>query len=79
MSDIIHSVVLVDINFHGTQRLIIQDPYLNLTYRDPEQAPIDFLDFLLAALNRKEFEHIFMDASCVATSLRFRIRHTIHI
>jgi hypothetical protein len=65
----IHSVVLVDINFHGTQRLIIQDPYLNLTYRDPEQAPIDFLDFL-AALNRKEFEHIFMDASSVATSLQ---------
>jgi len=65
----IHSIVLVKIDFQGTQRLIIQDPYLDLTYRNPEGAPIDFFDFL-AALKRKDFEHIVMDASSVTTSLQ---------
>jgi len=59
----------VKIDFQGTQRLIIQDPYLDLTYRNPEGAPIDFFDFL-AALKRKDFEHIVMDASSVTTSLQ---------
>ncbi len=65
----IHSVVLVNIDFRGTQRLIIQDPYLDLTYRDPQGAPIDFFDFL-AALKSKEFGRIVMDASSVETSLQ---------
>src|ERR1700744_3574451 len=30
----IHSVVLVDIAFEGRRRLIIQDPYLDLSYRE---------------------------------------------
>ena len=65
----IHSVVLVNIDFRGTQRLIIQDPYLDLTYRDPEGAPIDFFDFL-AALKNKEFGRIVMEPSSVETSLQ---------
>ena len=65
----IHSVVLVNIDFRGTRRLIIQDPYLDLSYRDPEGAPIDFLDFL-AALHSKEYRHVVMDTSSVATSLQ---------
>jgi hypothetical protein len=65
----IHSVVLVNIDFRGTRRLIIQDPYLDLTYREPEGAPIDFFGFL-EALNSKEFGHIVTDASSVVTSLQ---------
>jgi hypothetical protein len=65
----IHSVVLVNIDFRGTQRLIIQDPYLDLTYREPEGAPIDFFNFL-TALNSKEFGRIVMDSSSVETSLQ---------
>jgi len=64
----IHSVVLVDISYQGTKRLIVQDPYLDLTYRDSDDRPMDFFDFLLA-LERKEFGRIVIDASSVNTSL----------
>ena len=64
----IHSVVLVSINVRGTRRLIIQDPYLDLTYRDSKGEPIDFFDFL-AALKSRQFGRIKMDASEVTTSL----------
>lgn len=67
-SRFIHSIVLVNIEFRGTRRLIIQDPYLDLTFRDRESRPIDFFDFL-AALNDRKFSRIIMDASSVATSL----------
>lgn len=64
----IHSIVLVDISFEGARRLIIQDPYLDLTYRDSRNSPVDFFDFL-SALKRKGFGQIAMDASSVTTSL----------
>jgi hypothetical protein len=65
----VHSVALVKINVRGTDRLIVQDPYLDLTYRDLNGDPIDFFDFL-ASLKRKDFRRIVMDASSVATSLQ---------
>jgi len=65
----IHSVVLVNIDYRGAPRLIIQDPYLDLTYRDAQGAPIDFFDFL-EAMNSKEFGRVVMDASSVTTSFQ---------
>jgi hypothetical protein len=65
----IHSIVLVDISHRGQRRLIIQDPYLDLTYRDSEGEPIDFFEFLLA-LNSRHFERVVMDASTVMTFLQ---------
>jgi hypothetical protein len=67
-SQFIHSVVLVNIEFHGVRRLIIQDPYLDLTFRDRENGPIDFFDFL-AALNERKFSRIVTETSSVTTSL----------
>jgi len=64
----IHSVALVEIEFGGARRLVIQDPYLNLTYRTPAGDPIDFFDFL-TALEARRFERIVMDASSSTTSL----------
>jgi hypothetical protein len=64
----IHSIVLVEVDFEGAKRLIIQDPYWNLTYRDTRGAPIDFFAFL-AAIRQREYVRIFMDASSVITSL----------
>lgn len=64
----IHSVTLVEINFRGARRLIIQDPYLDLTYLNSKHEPIDFFDFL-AALKHKQYNGIVMDASQVATFL----------
>ncbi len=65
---VVHSVVLVEIAFKGEPRLIVQDPYLDLTYRDSAGEPIDFFEFL-AALRDHHFGRILMDASSVTTSL----------
>jgi hypothetical protein len=49
----------------NTRRLIIQDVYLNLTYREE---PIDIAGFLMA-LKQKNYERIVMDAGSVTTLL----------
>jgi hypothetical protein len=59
---------LVEINFRGTRRLIIQDPYWNLTYRNREGDPIDFFVFL-EAIKRRQYDLIIMEMSSVTTSL----------
>ena len=64
----VHSVALVDIEFRGTKRLVIQDPYLNLTYRTRGGEPMDFFEFL-SALKQHAYERIVMDASSLRTSL----------
>lgn len=67
-AEFIHSVALVEIEFHGGKRLIIQDPYLDLTYHTPQGEPIDFFDFL-SALKQKHYEQIVMAPSTVMTGL----------
>jgi hypothetical protein len=62
----IHSVALVEIDVRGTKRLIVQDPYLNVTYRTSLGEPFDFFE-LLAALKRKEYAGIVMDGGSVGT------------
>ena len=64
----IHSVALVEIRVNGSPRLIIQDPYLNLTYRTQDGQPIDFYEFL-TALRRRRYGDIVMDASSLSTAL----------
>src|SRR5215217_2023371 len=64
----IHSITLVEINFHGAKRLIIQDPYLNLTYRNKEREPIDFFEFL-SLIKQKRYGDIIMDSASLATFL----------
>jgi hypothetical protein len=64
----IHSVTLVQIDFKGSKRLLIQDPYLNLTYLNQQGEPIDFFEFLLN-IRRHEYGLIVMDASSADTFL----------
>ena len=64
----VHSVALVEIDFGGSRRLIVQDPYLNLVYRTTEGEPIDFFEFL-SALRAQQYGRIVMDASSLSTSL----------
>lgn len=64
----IHSVALVEIDFKGTRRLIVQDPYLNLTYRDADGAPFDFFE-LLATIKRREYQRIETDSPPLTTFL----------
>jgi hypothetical protein len=64
----VHSVVLVEIQCARDKRLIVQDPYLNLTYRDYEGNPLDFLEFV-SRIKRSEYDRIVMDSSPVTTSL----------
>src|SRR6185295_6234967 len=64
----IHSVALVEIDFKGTKRLIVQDPYLNLTYRNQNQEPIDFFEFL-SLIKQKQYEQISMDSGSLTTVL----------
>jgi len=65
---LIHSMALVDIEFRGARRLIIQDPYWNLTYHDREGAPIDFFAFL-TAIKHRQYEQIATEMSSVGTSV----------
>jgi hypothetical protein len=55
----IHSFALVEIDFKGSRRLIIQDPYLNLTYRNQAGEPMDFFAFL-SALKQRKYDLIVM-------------------
>ena len=64
----IHSVALVEIDYKGARRLIIQDPYLDLTYRNKDQEPIDFFDFL-KLLKKRQYDAIVMDTTTLSTSL----------
>jgi hypothetical protein len=64
----VHSVALVEIAVDNAARLVIQDPYLNLTYRTREGEPVDFFEFL-SALKTGAYDRIVMDAGSVTTSL----------
>ncbi len=64
----IHSVALVDVDTPDGRRLIVQDAYLDLTYRDERGKPLDFFD-LLSALERKDYRHVVMDPGSVTTLL----------
>jgi hypothetical protein len=64
----IHSVALVEIDFAGSKRLIVQDPYLDVVYRTTEGEPIDFFEFL-TAIKEQQYESIVMHTSSQATSL----------
>lgn len=64
----IHSVTLVEVEHDGQRRLVVQDPYLNLTYRTRAGAPMDFDEFL-RALQARRYDDIVMDAAPVITSL----------
>lgn len=64
----IHSVTLVEINYEGARRLIVQDAYLNLTYCDSAGRPFDFYD-LLATIKRREYERIAVDSPPLKTRL----------
>jgi len=64
----IHSVVLVEIRTAAGNRLIVQDPYLNLTYRTHEGEPVEFLEFL-RLIKARQFDRIVRDAGSVTTRL----------
>jgi hypothetical protein len=64
----VHSVALVEIDFRGARRLVVQDPYLNLTYRTRNGEPMDFFE-LLSALRQRAYERIAMDAASLTTLL----------
>jgi hypothetical protein len=66
---LIHSVVLVQIVFRGSKRLIIQDPYFNLTYRTNSGDPMDFFEFL-AAIRNRDYNLITVDSPALAAYLR---------
>jgi hypothetical protein len=65
---LVHSVGLVEIDFRGARRLIIQDPYWNLSYSDEKGDPIDFLAFL-ACLKRRQYHQVAAAMSSVTTGL----------
>jgi hypothetical protein len=60
----IHSVALVEVG----SRLVIQDPYLNLTYRTTSQEPMDFFEFLRAVRERR-YSSIVTDSPPLTTFL----------
>jgi hypothetical protein len=64
----IHSVALVDVAAEGGRRLIVQDPYLNLTYRTRDGQPMDFAE-LLGALRARRYGDVVTDASSITTTL----------
>jgi hypothetical protein len=64
----VHSFALVEIEYGGAKRLIIQDPYLNLSYRNQAGEPMDFFEFLSAIKNRR-YEEVVMDPSSLTTFL----------
>lgn len=64
----VHSFCIVEIEYECTKRLIVQDPYLNLTYNNKEMKPIDFYWFL-SKLKQKKYDEIIMVSSSVATTL----------
>lgn len=64
----VHSVALVEIQSSGTKRLIIQDPYFNLTYRECDGSAIDFFDFV-SRIKRREYSRVVVDSTPVTTSL----------
>jgi hypothetical protein len=64
----IHSFPLVEIQYKGKKRLIVQDPYLNLTYSDKTGEPLDFYLFL-KRVKRHDYQGIKLDTSVVRTAL----------
>ncbi len=64
----IHSVALVEIDVGGATRLVVQDPHLNLTYRNQEGEPFDFFE-LLSTIKKREYDRILMDGESVTTFL----------
>ncbi len=52
-----HAVTLVEIEHEGEQRIVVQDPYLNLTLADAAGAPLDIRD-MLRLLKQGEHERI---------------------
>jgi len=64
----IHSVVLVDVNVEGERRLVVEDPYLNLTFRHPDGRPLDVFE-LFAALKRRDYGAVVVDAGTLTTAL----------
>lgn len=64
----VHTVALVEIAWGKSRRLIVQDPYLNLTYRNLHGEPIDFFD-LLSAVKGRLYHRIATDSPPVETFL----------
>jgi hypothetical protein len=64
----IHSVVLVWVTVGGEQRLIVQDPYLNMTYRQSDRTPVDAFAFF-TALIRGDHGAVMADTPAVQTTL----------
>jgi len=64
----IHSVALVEIGVGEARRLIVQDPYLNLTFRTRDGEPMEFYE-LLSALRKRRYEHVVQDSGSLTTSL----------
>lgn len=64
----IHSFPIVAIQYNGKKRMIVQDPYLDMTFVDSTKAPIDFYLFL-SLIKAKEYNQIFYDTVTSLTSL----------
>jgi hypothetical protein len=64
----VHSVALVEIVFEGMKRLIVQDAYLNLTYRSADGKPMDFIEFL-STIKQRQYDLIAVDSAPVITFL----------
>jgi len=67
-SRFIHSFPLVEILDGEKKKLIVQDPYLGLSFRDSTGSPLDFFDFLSLLMN-KEYGGFEFDTSTVSTYL----------
>ena len=64
----VHSVVLVNVSIDGRPRLIVQDPYLNLTILDRNGQPLGFFAFLDHLVARR-FDDIVISKGSVRTNL----------
>ena len=64
----IHSFPIIIIQYNGRERMIIQDPYLDLTFKDSKGDPIDFYDFL-RLLKNKKYTQIYNDEDSSSTNL----------
>lgn len=64
----VHSFPVVVIDYKGGQRMIVQDPYLSLTFTGQRGEPLDFYLFL-RLLKQKKYGEIKTDLSTVETRL----------
>ncbi|MGZ5247688.1 MAG: hypothetical protein ACXWV5_11605 [Flavitalea sp.] len=64
----IHSFPLVEIEYSGTRKLIVQDPYLNITFTTDRGEPLDFYK-MLSSIKSKKYDSVIMRQHSSLTNL----------